>query len=94
MPHENKLRTLKQAPTNRCLPDGTPQGRDAWPLLAWAGGRNLMNAWSDYLREQADIADRYAKTMTTAETVKEFVDIAESFRRDADAEDANPTYKH
>jgi hypothetical protein len=59
-----------------------------------AGGRNLMNAWSDYLREQADIADRYAKTMTTAETVKEFVDIAESFRRDADAEDANPTYKH
>jgi hypothetical protein len=62
--------------------------------LSGASGRNLMNAWSDYLREQADIADRYAKTMTTAETVKEFVDIAESFRRDADAEDANPTYKH
>lgn len=49
-----------------------------------------MNAWSDYLREQAVIADRYAKTMTSAETVKEFVDIAESFRRDADAEDAIP----
>ena len=32
----------------------------------------------------------------TAATIKEFVDIAESFRRDADAdaEDANPTYKH
>jgi hypothetical protein len=59
-----------------------------------AGGRNFMNAWSEYLREQAVIADRYAKTMTTAETIKEFVDIAESFRRDADAEDANPTYKH
>lgn len=53
-----------------------------------------MNDWSDYLREQADIADRYAKTMTTPETIKEFADIAESFRRDADAEDANPTYKH
>ena len=53
-----------------------------------------MNAWSEYLRNQADIADRYAKTLTIAETVKEFVDIAESFRRDADAEDANPTYKH
>jgi hypothetical protein len=50
-----------------------------------------MNAWSDYLRAQAVIADRYAKTMTSAETVKESVDIAESFRRDADAEDANPT---
>jgi hypothetical protein len=62
--------------------------------LPGASGRNLMNAWSDYLREQAVIADRCAKTMTTAETVKEFVDIAESFRRDADAEDANPTYKH
>ena len=52
-----------------------------------------MNAWSDYLRAQADIADRYARTMTSAETVKEFVDIAESFRRDADAEDANPDRK-
>jgi hypothetical protein len=53
-----------------------------------------MNAWSDYLREQAVIADRYAKTMTTAEAVKEFVDIAESFRRDADAEDANSSRHH
>lgn len=59
-----------------------------------AGRRNFMNAWSEYLREQAVIADRYAKTMTTAETIKEFLDIAESFRRDADAEDANPTYEH
>jgi hypothetical protein len=55
---------------------------------------NVMNAWSDYLRGQAIIADRHSKAMTTAETIKEFADIAESFRRDADAEDANPTYKH
>jgi hypothetical protein len=59
-----------------------------------AGGGNVMNAWSDYLRGQAVIADRYAKTMTTAETIKEFADIAESFRHDADVEDENPTYKH
>jgi hypothetical protein len=44
-----------------------------------------MNAWSEYSRGQAVIADRYAKTMTTAETMKEFADIAESFRHDADA---------
>ena len=50
-----------------------------------------MNAWSEYLRGQAVIADRYAKTMTTAATVKEFTDIAESFRHDADLEDENPT---
>lgn len=59
-----------------------------------AGGRDPMNAWSEYLRGQADIADRHSKAMTTTESVKEFADIAESFRRDADAEDANPTYKH
>jgi hypothetical protein len=53
-----------------------------------------MNAWSDYLRSQAVIADRHAKAMTTAESIKEFAEIAESFRRDADAEDANPTCKH
>ena len=53
-----------------------------------------MNAWSDYLRSQAVIADRYSKTMTTAEAIKEFADIAESFRHDADVEDENPTYKH
>jgi hypothetical protein len=53
-----------------------------------------MNAWSDYLRGQAEIADRYSRTMTTIESVREFAEIAESFRRDADAEDANPTYKH
>jgi hypothetical protein len=56
-----------------------------------AGGGNVMNAWSEYLRGQAVIADRYAKTMTTAATVKEFTDIAESFRHDADLEDENPT---
>jgi len=54
-----------------------------------AGGRNVMNAWG-----QAVIADRYAKTMTTAATFKEFADIAESFRHDADVEDKNPTCKY
>jgi hypothetical protein len=55
---------------------------------------NIMNAWSSYLRGQAAIAGRHSKAMTTPETIKEFADIADSFRRDADAEDANPTYKH
>lgn len=59
-----------------------------------ASGENVMNAWSDYLRGQAVIVDRHAKTMTTAETIREFAEIAESFRRDADAEDENPTYRH
>jgi hypothetical protein len=59
-----------------------------------AGGGNVMNAWSEFLRGQAVIADRYAKTMTTAETIKEFADIAESFRHDTDVEDANPTCKY
>ncbi len=53
-----------------------------------------MKAWSEYLRGQAAIADRRSRSMTTLEAIKEFADIAESFRRDADAEDANPTYKH
>ena len=53
-----------------------------------------MNAWSDYLRGQAVIADRHSKAMTAAERIKEFADIAESFRQDADAEDKNPTCKH
>ena len=46
-----------------------------------------MNAWSEYLRTQAVLADRISKTMTTAATVKEFADYAEGYRRDADAED-------
>ncbi len=41
-----------------------------------AGGGNVMNAWSEYLRGQAVIADRYAKTITTAETIKKLADIA------------------
>ena len=53
-----------------------------------------MNAWSEYLRGQAVIADRVSKAMTTTETIKEFAHIAASFRHDADVEDANPTYKH
>jgi hypothetical protein len=60
-----------------------------------AGKENAMNVWSDYLRTQAVLADRIAKTMTTAATVKEFADYAESYRRDADAEDETPTHlKH
>jgi hypothetical protein len=59
-----------------------------------AGGGNVMNAWREFLRGQAVIADWYAKTMTTAETIKEFADIAESFRHDTDVEDANPTCKY
>ncbi len=46
-----------------------------------------MTAWSDYLREQAAVADRVANTMTTPDSQKEFADIAASYRRDADIED-------
>jgi hypothetical protein len=51
-----------------------------------------MNPWSDYLRSQAVLADRISRTMTTAATVKEFADYAESYRRDADAEDRTPMH--
>lgn len=64
------------------------------PCSLAAGGGIPMKAWSEYLRGQAAIADRRSRSMTTLEAIKEFADIAESFRRDADAEDANPTYKH
>ena len=46
-----------------------------------------MNAWSEYLRAQAEMADRMADKMTTPETRREFTDIAGSFRRDADIEE-------
>jgi hypothetical protein len=52
-----------------------------------ASKEKAMNVWSDYLRTQAILADRISKTMTTAATVKEFADYAESYRQDADAED-------
>jgi hypothetical protein len=51
-----------------------------------------MNAWSQYLRTQAVLADRISKTMTTAAMVKEFADYAEGFRQDADAEDRTPMH--
>jgi hypothetical protein len=57
-----------------------------------AGKEKAMNLWSKYLRTQAVLADRIAKTMTTAATVKEFTDYAESYRRDADAEDSTPVH--
>jgi hypothetical protein len=50
-----------------------------------------MTAWSDYLREQAIIADGVARTTTDPQTNKEFEDIAASYRHDADIEDATPT---
>jgi hypothetical protein len=51
-----------------------------------------MNAWSEYLRTQAVLADRISKTMTTAASIKEFADYAEGYRRDADAEDKTPIH--
>jgi hypothetical protein len=51
-----------------------------------------MNAWSEYLRRQAAFADRHSKSTTAPGIIKEFADIAANFRRDADAEDANPTW--
>jgi hypothetical protein len=57
-----------------------------------AGEEKVMNAWSDYLKAQAELADRISRTMTTAATVKEFADYAEGYRRDADAEDATPAH--
>jgi hypothetical protein len=91
---ENKLRTFKQAATSRCSLDGTPKAEMLGLRSLTAGGGNVMNAWSEYLRGQAVIADRYAKKMTTAAAIKEFADIAESFRHDADVEDKNPTCKY
>jgi len=58
----------------------------------FAGKENAMNVWSEYLRTQAVLADRISKTMTTAAMAKEFADYAESYRRDADAEDRAPTH--
>jgi hypothetical protein len=62
------------------------------PPLATASGEKIMNAWSEYLRTQAVLADRISKTMTTAATIKEFADYAEGYRRDADAEDKTPIH--
>ena len=57
-----------------------------------ASKEKAMNVWSDYLRAQAVLADRISKTMTTAAMAKEFADYAESYRRDADAEDRTPMH--
>jgi hypothetical protein len=51
-----------------------------------------MNAWSEYLRTQAVLADRISRTMTTAASIKEFADYAEGYRRDADAGDKTPIH--
>jgi hypothetical protein len=53
-----------------------------------------MTAWSDYLRQQAIAADRVAGTMPSIETRQEFLDIAASFRRDADIEDGAMSGDH
>lgn len=50
-----------------------------------------MNAWSDYLRGQAVIADRISKSMTTPDQIKEFADYAIGYRKDADDEEKAPT---
>jgi hypothetical protein len=60
------------------------------PCSLKASGRAALNARSEYLRGQARLADRIAKTMRTEALVKEFADYATSFRQDADAEDAKP----
>ncbi len=62
------------------------------PCSPPAGEEKLMNAWSDYLRTQAALADRISKSMTAATTIKEFADYAEGFRRDANAEDRTPIH--
>jgi hypothetical protein len=46
-----------------------------------------MTAWSDYLRQQAIVADRVAGSMRSPESQEEFADFAASYRRDADIED-------
>jgi hypothetical protein len=56
------------------------------------GGEKVMNAWSEYPRTQAVLADWISKTMTTAATIKEFADYADGYRRDADAEDSMPIH--
>ena len=64
------------------------------PALAYRGRRKHHERMERIFTGQAVIADGYAKTMTTAETIKEFADTAESFRHDADLEDENPTCKY
>lgn len=51
-----------------------------------------MNPWSEYLRAQAVLAERISKTMSTQDMMREFEGYAESFRRDADAEDKMPCH--
>ena len=46
-----------------------------------------MTAWSEYLREQAIVADRVAAAAPSPESRKEFENIAASYRRDADIEE-------
>jgi hypothetical protein len=46
-----------------------------------------MTEWSNYLRQQAIVADRVASNTTSLESRKEFTDIAISYRRDADIEE-------
>jgi hypothetical protein len=51
-----------------------------------------MNVWSEYLKAQAELADRMAATMVSAELRREFAEIAGRFRRDAELEDETPTH--
>jgi hypothetical protein len=83
---------IKQAATDRCLSGELPKLEMLGPRSLPADKEKAMNPWSDYLRAQAVLADRIAKTMTTAARVKEFADYAEGYRRDADAEDRTPIH--
>lgn len=51
-----------------------------------------MNVWSEYLKAQAELADRMAATVVSAELRKEFAEIAVKFRRDAEIEDETPRH--
>jgi hypothetical protein len=57
-----------------------------------ASEENAMNAWSEYLRGQAALADRISKSQTDPATIREFANYAEGFRQDADAEDKTPVH--
>jgi len=57
---------------------------------AVAGEDLMMNRWSNYLREQAELAERLSRTMPTRDLAREFEGYAASFRRDAEAEDNAP----
>jgi hypothetical protein len=86
--------TLKRAARNSSTASGTSQARDTWSLLACReqGKYNermerLSQGPGCYCGPAFEVDDHTRDHQGVA-------DIADSFRQDADAEDANPTYKH